>query len=131
MKDFAGTIAVVTGGGSGMGRELGDPDLSRGTESLQTRSLADGGTANTHKARSSDLGDSNPRSRIGAKLAHKQFLHGPVGWSIAESVQAAAAESAILIGRNAHGRLRATPPPSANPDRIARCTCRYNRAASD
>jgi NAD(P)-dependent dehydrogenase (short-subunit alcohol dehydrogenase family) len=98
MKDFAGRIAVVTGGGSGMGRELGDPDLSRGTESLQTRSLADGGTANTHKARSSDLGDSNPRSRIGAKLARKQFLHGPVGWSIAESVQAAAAESAIVIG---------------------------------
>jgi NAD(P)-dependent dehydrogenase (short-subunit alcohol dehydrogenase family) len=33
----AGSIAVVTGGGSGMGRELGDPDLSRGTEGLQTR----------------------------------------------------------------------------------------------
>ena len=60
MKDFAGTIAVVTGGGSGMGRQLGDPDLSRGTESFQTRSLADGGTANTHKARSSDLGGFEP-----------------------------------------------------------------------
>ena len=60
MKDFAGRIAVVTGGGSGMGRQLGDPDLSLGTESFQTRSLADGGTANTHKARSSDLGGFEP-----------------------------------------------------------------------
>jgi hypothetical protein len=98
MKDSAGTIAVVTGGGSGMGRQLGDPNLSRGTESSRL------GPSQMEVRRTPtrpDLltsGDSNPRSRIGAKLARKQFLHGPIGWSIAESVQAAAAESAIVIG---------------------------------
>ena len=131
MKDFAGTIAVVTGGGSVWGgssvtrtfRE--GPRVSRlGPSQMEVRRTPTRPDLLTS-------GNSNPRSRIGAKLARKQFLHGPVGWSIAESVQAAAAESAILIGRNAHGRLRATPPPSANPDRIAGCTRRYDRAASD
>jgi hypothetical protein len=95
MKDFAGRIAVVTGvwGGSSVTRIFREgPRVSRlGPSQMEVRRTPTRPDLLTS-------GDSNPRSRFGAKLARKQFLHGPVGWSIAESVQAASAESAIVIG---------------------------------